>query len=104
MCGKKPCWAVKKTYFTYKDAALTSDGALTAKLASGIAGRHHRVELSRRRSTPRLREFTDAASIAVGTEFDAFVGSHDHELSRAPPIYRARGCRRPDCSCAGWGL
>ncbi len=30
----------------------------------------------------------DAATIAVGTEFDTFVGPHDHRLSHTPPIYR----------------
>lgn len=37
----------------------------------------------------------DAATVAVGTEFDAFVGPHDHELSRTPPIYRAPGLSSP---------
>lgn len=31
----------------------------------------------------------DAAGSAVGDAFDAFVGSHDREPSRTPPVYRA---------------
>lgn len=38
-CGKNPCWAAKKTSFNYKDAELTPDGALTAKLVAGAAGK-----------------------------------------------------------------
>ena len=38
-CGKKPCWAAKKTSFNYKDTELTSDGTLTAKLMAGAAGK-----------------------------------------------------------------
>jgi len=28
-------------------------------------------------------------------QFDAFVGPHDHELPRTPPIYRAPGPASP---------
>ena len=37
----------------------------------------------------------DAASFAIGTDFDAFVGPHDHALSRTPPVYRAPGLSTP---------
>jgi hypothetical protein len=38
-CAKKPCWAAKKNVFTYRDTLLTPDGALTAKLTAGAAGK-----------------------------------------------------------------
>lgn len=37
----------------------------------------------------------DPATIAVGTEFDEFVGPHDHKVFQAPPIYRAPGLSAP---------
>jgi hypothetical protein len=37
----------------------------------------------------------DAASVTIGTDFDAFVGPHDHELSRTPPLYRVPGLSSP---------
>jgi len=37
----------------------------------------------------------DPATIAVGTEFDAFVGPHAHKASRTPPIYRAPALSAP---------
>jgi hypothetical protein len=37
----------------------------------------------------------DPATIAVGTEFDAFVGPHDHTVSRSQPIYRAAALSAP---------
>jgi hypothetical protein len=37
----------------------------------------------------------DPATIAVGTEFDAFVGPHDHEVLRTQPIYRAPALSAP---------
>jgi mono/diheme cytochrome c family protein len=37
----------------------------------------------------------DPATIAVGTEFDAFVGPHDHKVFRTPPLYRAPGLSAP---------
>lgn len=50
------------------------------------------------RDEPSLLAFAntpDAATIAVGDDFDAFVGPHDHALSRMPPIYRAPGLSSP---------
>jgi len=38
-CGTKPCWSAKPTGFTYKDAELTPDGAQTAVMKAGIAGK-----------------------------------------------------------------
>jgi mono/diheme cytochrome c family protein len=37
----------------------------------------------------------DPAAIAVGTEFDGFVGPHDHQVYRAPPMYRAPALSAP---------
>jgi hypothetical protein len=37
----------------------------------------------------------DPAAIAVGTEFDGFVGPHDHQVFRARPIYRAPALSAP---------
>ena len=37
----------------------------------------------------------DPATIAVGTEFDAFVGPHDHQVFRTPPVYRAPALSAP---------
>ncbi len=37
----------------------------------------------------------DPATIAVGTEFDAFVGPHDHRVLTTPPIYRAPALSAP---------
>ena len=39
MCGKKPCWSTKKKFYSYRNALLTPDGLLMAKLASGAAGK-----------------------------------------------------------------
>lgn len=38
-CGTKPCWSAKPTGFTYKDAALTPDGAQAAVMKAGVAGK-----------------------------------------------------------------
>jgi hypothetical protein len=37
----------------------------------------------------------DAATIAVGTEFDVFVGPHDHKVFTSQPIYRAPALSAP---------
>jgi hypothetical protein len=37
----------------------------------------------------------DPDQIAVGTEFDGFVGTHDHRVYMRPPIYRAPGLSVP---------
>jgi mono/diheme cytochrome c family protein len=37
----------------------------------------------------------DPSTIAVGTEFDSFVGPHDHKVSRTAPIYRAPALSAP---------
>jgi hypothetical protein len=37
----------------------------------------------------------DPAVIAVGTEFDAFVGPHDHKVFRTAPMYRADALSAP---------
>jgi len=37
----------------------------------------------------------DPAAIAVGTEFDAFVGPHDHQVFRTQPMYRAPALSAP---------
>jgi hypothetical protein len=37
----------------------------------------------------------DPATVAVGTEFDQFVGPHDHKVLQAPPIYRAPALSAP---------
>jgi len=37
----------------------------------------------------------DPATVAVGTEFDAFVGPHDHKAFRGVPVYRAPGLSAP---------
>jgi mono/diheme cytochrome c family protein len=50
------------------------------------------------RDDAALNAFTttnDPATIAVGTEFDAFVGPHDHQVFHSPPIYRAPGLSVP---------
>jgi mono/diheme cytochrome c family protein len=38
---------------------------------------------------------TDPATVAVGTEFDAFVGPHDHRALTSVPMYRAPGLSTP---------
>jgi mono/diheme cytochrome c family protein len=35
------------------------------------------------------------ATVAVGTEFDAFVGAHDHRALTSAPVYRAPGLSTP---------
>jgi mono/diheme cytochrome c family protein len=37
----------------------------------------------------------DPATVAVGTEFDAFVGPHDHKIVQHAPIYRVPGLSAP---------
>ncbi len=37
----------------------------------------------------------DPGAIAVGTEFDAFVGPHDHKTFTSPPLYRVPGLSAP---------
>src|SRR5262249_7990911 len=37
----------------------------------------------------------DPATVAVGTEFDAFVGPHDHRALTSAPMYRAPGLSAP---------
>ena len=37
----------------------------------------------------------DPATVAVGTEFDAFVGPHDHRALTSAPVYRAPGLSAP---------
>jgi mono/diheme cytochrome c family protein len=37
----------------------------------------------------------DPATVAVGTEFDAFVGPHDHKTFRKQPVYRAPALSAP---------
>jgi mono/diheme cytochrome c family protein len=37
----------------------------------------------------------DPSTIAAGTQFDAFVGPHDHQVSRTLPVYRAPGLSTP---------
>ncbi len=36
----------------------------------------------------------DAATIALGTEFDRFITPHDHKVFRTPPVYRAEDLSR----------
>ena len=36
-----------------------------------------------------------APAIAVGTEFDGYVGPHDHQVFRAQPMYRAPALSAP---------
>jgi mono/diheme cytochrome c family protein len=50
------------------------------------------------RDEAALRVFvsaTDPATVAVGTEFDAFVGPHDHRVLTTAPVYRAPGLSAP---------
>ena len=37
----------------------------------------------------------DPATVAVGTEFDAFVGAHDHRALTSAPVYRAGALSTP---------
>jgi mono/diheme cytochrome c family protein len=37
----------------------------------------------------------DPATVAVGTEFDTFVGPHDHRALTSAPVYRAPGLSTP---------
>jgi len=37
----------------------------------------------------------DPGSVAVGSEFDAFVGPHDHKIFRLPPVYRVPSLSAP---------
>jgi mono/diheme cytochrome c family protein len=37
----------------------------------------------------------DPATVAVGTEFDAFVGPHDHKVFTSQPLYRAPALSAP---------
>jgi mono/diheme cytochrome c family protein len=37
----------------------------------------------------------DPGSVAVGSEFDAFVGPHDHKIFRIPPVYRVPSLSTP---------
>jgi len=37
----------------------------------------------------------DPATIAVGTQFDAYVGPHDHQVFRTPPMYQAPALSAP---------
>jgi hypothetical protein len=37
----------------------------------------------------------DPGSVAVGSEFDAFVGPHDHRIFRLPPVYRVPSLSAP---------
>ena len=37
----------------------------------------------------------DPGSVAVGSEFDAFVGPHDHKIFRQPPVYRVPSLSTP---------
>jgi hypothetical protein len=39
LCAGKPCWKTRKTGFAYRDKLLTPDGALTATLKAGSAGK-----------------------------------------------------------------
>ena len=39
LCAGKPCWKTRKTGFVYRDKLLTPDGALTATLKAGSAGK-----------------------------------------------------------------
>jgi len=59
-CGKKPCWAAKKKFFTYRDSLLTPDGALTAKLTGGAAGKASASVFAKgvNLETPNITTFT----------------------------------------------
>lgn len=37
----------------------------------------------------------DAGTLAVTAQFDGFLGPHDHELSRTPPVYRVPSLSAP---------
>ena len=37
----------------------------------------------------------DPGSVAVGSEFDSFVGPHDHRIFRLPPVYHVPSLSAP---------
>lgn len=65
------------------------DTTRTAQVVTSVWGFRDEAALNAFMTT------NDPATVAVGTEFDAFVGPHDHKVLQHAPIYRAPALSAP---------